>query len=218
MRPWSIVCWLVFVLAGCSVGAKGCDDGSQQAEDIDADAVTPDAPSVDLPFERAEVTQLDVGAFAPEEVWPEVSIEDLVVSPDAVTSPEVVVLEEEPPYCDSPCEEGDLECKYNGKAYRLCILGEASGCWNWDKVHQCDGYMECIQGQGCTCISGPCSEDNTSACVGELEACEMWGCGSGCCVVATYEPPDCCISSDDCEDGDPTTGHACVDGKCKQMY
>jgi hypothetical protein len=100
-----------------------------------------------------------------------------------------------PPYA-APCEEGEVQCKYNNKAERICI--EFDGEWVWDIVESCDAGTTCIEGIGCTCDLGGCTDQDLSSCQGPLGVSEVWGCVDACCIP--LENPDHCPDSSHCQD------------------
>jgi hypothetical protein len=186
-----------FLLVGCDRGS-GCDGN------IGSPSTISQKPTYDL-------VEPDTFSFAD-------TLQDAADS-DASTPPPDLPLDlvdaELPP--DPPiCQPGDVECKYDNKAERLCIEGP-NGVWYWDKVEACDEGLACILGTGCTCEFGSCDQDSIEECSGiELNACQGWTCGDGCCDFQDVLAPDCCITGSDCQDCFYPSGNGerfpCLDG------
>ena len=174
----SVVLLVAFAFLFCSCGD---DDKSADADGpVSAEVRTP-LPDVlaDLPV-RAD-TLADAEA-----------IEELVEPPDTI--------DDEMKYTPLDCQ-GEVECKYNGKAERRCVEGP-DGTWGWSKVMECPGGQLCVEGVGCTCDLGGCDgEEALGNCGGlELDSCQFWTCDDSCCKAASIAAPDCCLTGLDCRD------------------
>ena len=158
-----------------------CGDNDKSA-DTDGSAVTAEVQEPPRDAVADVLAQADSDADAD-------AIEDLVEPPDIVDDDE---------YTPVGCL-GEVECKYNGKAERRCILGP-DGMWGWDKVMECPGAQLCVAGVGCTCDLGGCDEDPGECGETVLEPCQIWTCVKNCCEIDLIPPPDCCTSGADCRD------------------
>jgi hypothetical protein len=144
----------------------------------------------------ADAASLDIGPSLPDLlteglVPADVRAADLSKPQDGV---------EEELLADPPiCQPGEVECKYDNKAERLCL--QEDGEWGWGNVEECSEGLACLPGVGCTCEFGSCSGNDLTKC-GEmvLKPCEDWSCIDKCCETKKIPPPECCVDIDDCRD------------------